>query len=199
MIQQIASSVSARWISKNIISEEYREVYQYGLELMISSLIGILLISIVGIIFFSIVDSLIFIIVFCLVRSRSGGYHADSYLKCNITTLTAFTASALIAYNVPISELSFVLVAIIGFIILSVLSPIENEHKPIDKEDRPKHKILSIILFAGFAILSFLLFELYSVKSKMIISTLTLILAFVLIGHIKQKNNEREKTNENNL
>lgn len=199
MIQQIASSVSARWISKNIISEEYREVYQYGLELMISSLIGILLISIVGIIFFSIVDSLIFIIVFCLVRSRSGGYHANSYLKCNITTVATFAASALIAYNVSIPELSFSIVAIVGFIILLLLSPIENEYKPIDKEDRPKHKILSIILFEGFAIFSFLLFEFYSIESKMIISTLTLILAFVLIGHIKQKNNEREKTNENNL
>ena len=199
MINQIASSVSNCWVKKNIISDEYREVYQYGLELMISSFIGVLLISIVGILFFSIVDAIIFIIVFSSVRSRSGGYHADSYLKCNITTLTAFTASVLLAYNVPISKLSYGLVAIVGFIILSILSPIENEYKPIDKKERPKHKLLSIILFEGFAILSYLIIESYSVKSKMIISTLTLILAFVLIGHIKQKNNEREKTNENNL
>lgn len=200
MINQIASSVSTRWVRKNIISDEYREVYQYGLELMISSFVGIFLISMIGILFFSIIDAIIFIIVFCSVRSQSGGYHADSYLKCNITTLTAFTTSVILSNYIPFSKIIHVTVAIIGFIILLVLSPIENEYKPIEKEDRPKHKGLSIILFEGFVLSSFFIYEIHPEESNMIISTLTLILAFVLIGHIKQKILMKgRKTNEDNL
>lgn len=60
------------------------EIYTYGIELILSSLIGTVLVIASGIIFNLFFESIIFSLALSGIRFFSGGYHAKTYLKCNI-------------------------------------------------------------------------------------------------------------------
>ena len=60
------------------------DVYVYGIELTLSSLAGMLVVLFMGLISGFLIESIIFMISLSIIRIYSGGYHARSYLKCNL-------------------------------------------------------------------------------------------------------------------
>ena len=82
-------------ISNNDYEVEY---YRYGIEVALSSLLNLAIIIIIGIISMHIIESLIFLIVFIFVRQVTGGYHADTYFKCNLYLCLSFVL-LLISYD----------------------------------------------------------------------------------------------------
>lgn len=83
MIRKLSALISSRFIKNNIISENAKEVYQYGIEITISSFIGFTITCIIGLLLHAFIQTMIFYITFVLLRSMTGGYHAKTYLKCN--------------------------------------------------------------------------------------------------------------------
>lgn len=83
-------------LEKKLINEQ--EIYQYGFEIALSSILNLIIVLTIGIIFNSILSSIIFIFCFYLIRKQTGGYHADSYLKCNIIFGATFTLVILISH-----------------------------------------------------------------------------------------------------
>ena len=74
-------------ISENIANSLFDEeskypmsIYVYGIELMISSLIGTIVVLTMGILFKSVIESIIFMVSLSLIRFFSGGYHAQTKL-----------------------------------------------------------------------------------------------------------------------
>ena len=76
MIARISSRIVKALIENSIIETEENEVYQYGIEMVISTTIVILIVLCCGILFGELLSSIVFFIVFAFVRSSSGGYHA---------------------------------------------------------------------------------------------------------------------------
>ena len=60
------------------------QVIIYGIELLLSSFVNLILVMIVGGYFFGILPTLVFILFFCPIRQFSGGFHAKSYMTCTI-------------------------------------------------------------------------------------------------------------------
>ncbi len=83
MIKKLSTLISNQFVKRNIISEDAQDVYTYGVEITISSLIGFILVTTIGIIFKSLMQAIIFYVIFVALRSITGGYHASTYLKCN--------------------------------------------------------------------------------------------------------------------
>lgn len=159
MLHFISENIAAFLFDKD--SDYPLEVYTYGIELMISSLIGMTLIIIIGLITNRLFEAIVYIVTLFAVRSFSGGYHANSYLKCNIIYMTAFVAVFLLN-DFILEYLNFAKFYIYGFILLSVLavlfkfSPVENKNKKIDEKDRKKFKIISIISVLMFSVIAIL-------------------------------------------
>lgn len=80
MIDLLSSKISSKFVEHKIITEDMVDIYKYGVEITISSIIGFILILIIGLIFKSLMQALIFYIIFIILRSFTGGYHASSYL-----------------------------------------------------------------------------------------------------------------------
>ncbi|MCR5636217.1 MAG: accessory gene regulator B family protein [Clostridiales bacterium] len=127
------------------------EVYIYGVELLISSLTGTLFILIEAVLFNALPESIIYLISLAAVRVFTGGYHAETYLKCNIITVLSFTFSLLV-YKL-LSNYLFVcrpfliaFVFLISVILFVKYSPMENEYKPIAANDIMKYKIISLVI-----------------------------------------------------
>ena len=84
MINKISTLISNQFIKHKIISEDTKDIYKYGMEITISSLIGLIIVALVGIIFKALLQAMIFYVIFIVLRSTTGGFHATTYLKCNI-------------------------------------------------------------------------------------------------------------------
>ncbi len=91
-MQRLVSIILNFMIKNNVISKDTEEIefYRYGIEITLSSLINIALISIIGIVTNYTFESTMFLAVFIIMRSFTGGYHANTYIKCNLVISISF-------------------------------------------------------------------------------------------------------------
>ncbi|MCD7840625.1 MAG: accessory gene regulator B family protein, partial [Erysipelotrichaceae bacterium] len=92
MITSMAHYIAVFLLKNDVINKENLNIYIYGFELMISSGINIVTTIVLGVLFSKLTECLVFLISFILLRKYCGGYHANSYLKCN----TIFTTNIII-------------------------------------------------------------------------------------------------------
>ena len=81
MITEICHIIADFFKKEKIISEEQRDVYEYGLELCVSTLIGVIITVVIGLLFNRFFETLTFYIVFCFTRLFCGGFHAKCYSR----------------------------------------------------------------------------------------------------------------------
>ena len=181
-------------ISNNDYEVEY---YRYGIEVALSSLLNLAIIIIIGIISMHIIESLIFLIVFIFVRQVTGGYHADTYFKCNLYLCLSFVL-LLISYDFFSNNNNVYLVTainIVSLLIISIFSPVENKNKPIAKANRKGLKIKSIVFSIIISIISIIL-HCKSIKYGSILSLILLLISMLIIVAKLKERRERiyEKT-----
>lgn len=66
------------------------EVYIYGIEICLSSLIGIIAILIISFMIGRFFEGILYIIMLFIIRSCTGGYHAQTYFKCNLIYIFSY-------------------------------------------------------------------------------------------------------------
>lgn len=138
MITVISKKIAEFLCSKNIIEKDKKEVYQYGYEVLVSGLTGFIIVLVLGLFMKRFVDSLLFLAVFVPVRQLTGGYHADSYLKCNIVFTIVYLIVMLVSETMKL-EISLLYMGIMLMLyILAVYeyAPMENPNKPLDADQK---------------------------------------------------------------
>ena len=69
-------------IDHGLISEEDREIYEYGFEITIYTIWSTIVLLLIGLALRQLWASLIIVALFYTFQSTGGGYHADTHLKC---------------------------------------------------------------------------------------------------------------------
>lgn len=185
------AKLMANFLCKNeIIKAKDKEVYSYGFELIISSVIGFLIIILLGIVFNKLQITLSFFFVFITTRTYTGGYHADSYLKCNLIfssliLITLFLTYVINNYNTLDCQIIFSLVYLITIFHFGVT---DNESKKIKDIEKAKFKKRSIII--GIVWILIAVFISFYNKEITITITLTLFIVALLIVIEKIKRKE---------
>lgn len=161
MISKISTLISNQLVKHKIISEDAQDVYKYGVEIIISSLIGFIIVVLVGIIFKALLQAMIFYVIFVALRSMTGGFHATTYLRCNIifSLVSLFT----ILFSKAASEIQLSVEIITLFFLPAVaiflwLAPVENPNKPIEEKKRIYWKLIAVIVSVLLYILSIFLY-----------------------------------------
>ncbi len=177
-------------INKNVISnnDNVKAYYKYGIEITISSILNIVLVLLIGIITNQFVLSCIFLTEFIIIRSFSGGLHAETYLGCNLIMCISFIILLLI-YRLII-ELHFTIL-LIPLVILSIsitlmLAPCDNPHKKIKSDKRIGFKIKSLILVLLSCLIGIILFLKGINIGIWIILICFLISVFLILATIKK-------------
>lgn len=83
-----------------IDDDEMIEVYKYGIEITLSSVINLLMIITGGLVLRDLPAGLIFMFCFIFLRSYTGGYHAEKYWRCNVAFYLHFFHSVFSGKNV---------------------------------------------------------------------------------------------------
>lgn len=126
--------------------EEEREVYEYGLSAIISTVVTTIVLLIIGAMIRSIPETLMYIIVFTILRSQCGGYHAPTRIMCIV-----ISSVGLLLVLYVFSKIGWLhIMAVITLIGMAMLSPVDSPNKTIHKSKRLSFKIRSIVISIVF-------------------------------------------------
>lgn len=157
MLQRLALKIT-NFIFKNVgLDLELFEVYKYGIEITISSLLNIILIIAASVVICDVISGVVFLTVFISLRSFVGGYHAKTYFMCNalflLTYLSVYYINSTAAAFVDEELLSRLLTILImlGIIPIIAFAPVENPNKPLSEKQVRSSRMIGI---AGFVLLS---------------------------------------------
>lgn len=156
-IEKISQSVVA-FIYRNMqVDDEMAEVYKYGIEIIVSSLINFLLILISSLILGDLLAGIVFMTLFVLLRSYTGGYHAETYLRCNIAFIVTFLAVffvARIVSNLNCNEVIGLILLGTAYIPIWIFAPVKNRHKYLSKEKIHLSRIISTAIYVISAVIA---------------------------------------------
>ena len=79
-------------IDHGLISEEDREIYEYGFDITIYTIWSTIVLLLIGFVLRQFWASLVIVTGFYTFQSSGGGYHADTHLKCLSSMITGLLA-----------------------------------------------------------------------------------------------------------
>ena len=165
------------------------EVYVYGIKLLISSIIGMCVISAIGLFTGYFPQAMIYIVTLSLIKSFAGGYHANTYLKCNTIFVISFLFS-IFMYRVLIkmSEsgifITIGLIFVVTLLTLILFSPVQHPNKKIEPCDRKKYKIISIIMLCVEVAVSICFYTVFHINDFLVIIPMLIVVDIAILADI---------------
>ena len=147
MEDRIAGYISNKLRAGGVIDPEYEEVYKYGLELVLSFLFSTAVIIAVGAAIGKLLPALVFLAVFISVRRFTGGYHADTYLKCKLTTVSVYLIVSAASSLFDVGYAAFIICAVTGLAVILLFAPIENPNKPLTTKSKRRNRIIGLVFY----------------------------------------------------
>lgn len=190
MIDCISKHITDFLLLENRISLEDIDVYKYGVELVISSGITFLITILCGLLLSNLFNAILFYLSLISLRHFTGGYHSNSYLKCNVVFVVVMIAC--LKTNAVIGVLSvrrlyiLIVMAICSLILIFVFSPIEIINKKIDEREKRRYRKLSVIMFL-LHLAVFGMLNLLHVDSKIIIVADFAVAIAMIIGFYENR------------
>ncbi len=147
MLHNISTRIATRFFDEN---DKYpSQVYVYGIKLLISGIISTLLILGVGVVTRTFLESVLFLAFFSGIRVYTGGYHAMTYLRCNLLSVGAYVlVAAFMFFLGDFASDVYVLGAgyLLTMLTALLLAPVGNVNKELTPEDRVRYKRISLVI-----------------------------------------------------
>lgn len=185
MQHYLSECVTDFLLRQEIIKNEEKDIYVYGTELIISSIINLFICLIISILFKDFINSLIFFISFSSLRRFTGGFHSKSFLRCNIIfAIIVVTTLLLNTYSGYIIDYVIVNVILIIFSLLSIVlfSPVYNDNKKLSEYERKLYLIKSVVVYLIHILVYFLLFIGIGLKLNIIIISDFVVAVMIIWG-----------------
>lgn len=184
MISEISKRISLFLCRKNIIKYEDIEIYKYGFEMICSTTLGFIITIIIGMILRMFFLSIVYYTMFVAIRQFTGGYHANSYFKCNMmfatVTSLVFVFTKMAVYSKTYTIPNHILFLILSFIVVLHFAPVENENKPLDQNQKKRNKNISVALTLIVSVLSCAIYV-FSVQSSALMAFTQLAIAVLIV------------------
>ncbi|MDE5936003.1 MAG: accessory gene regulator B family protein [Ruminococcus sp.] len=169
-----------------IIEQDKLVVVMWGIRNILDTAFNISIFLIIGITMRMTLETIVFTLGYIPLRSFIGGYHAKTPVRCCIlSNIILFTALILVRC-VGKHPLLLLALAIVGIIILVVLAPVSDIHKPLDENDRNKYRIKGFVILLCEIIISivFLILDKHNLTLS-VFSTWILLSLMLILGKIK--------------
>ncbi len=129
---KLAEYLTNSFSREGIISEEDKEIVQFGLESLLGNLLGIVLILAIGICFGHIWEAILLWIFWFFLRKNAGGFHAATKIGCLLISIVilivAFILFALSEYTMTF----YLLYGMSTGCVIWLMAPVDNSTKQLD-------------------------------------------------------------------
>lgn len=195
MINYVCKATLKKLCDNKIIEEGEVEVYHYGLELLITTIVKAMGFIILAAILGLVKETIIFTLCFSGLRIQAGGYHAKTPFKCFIGTLILMFPGILLVGVIPMDKQPYYILVfmVISIFLVYIYAPVESENKPLTKEEKGIYRCRSLLTIMGGSIIVLLLIHVH--KSFIYLGSIALtafLMESLTLIHIprKQKSNE---------
>lgn len=149
-----AKKVSSFYISKGMIPEKDREIYDYCFEVLISTASTTAVILGISIAAGAVLRTLSYMAVFGMLKSSVGGYHARTHTGCLVRSVGVYAVYLVLSLLLPAGVMKMLTVLLTGFAAATVfrLAPVGTENKPLGQAQtirlRKQSRLLILALTA---------------------------------------------------
>lgn len=194
MISKLSNYLTEKLLSNGTIIDEDKELYIYGLFMLLSQLMFFIIACIFGLILGCVLESIIFYIAFQFIRRYAGGYHASTETRCEIlSTLSILACIVVIKLSKTYDfQTVLLLITILSAVCIFVFCPLDTPEKPLsDKEFKYFRKVSWIILFV--IIVAIIISYVFKFQMVTVPCCLSLILESILLAAGKIKRVSKKK------
>lgn len=157
MIERIAGVLANKMIKEELINEDQKEEYLYVLVIITEKYIISGTVLIIGFLLDLFLPTSIFLCTFFSLRKRTGGYHANSFLKCYLYTNIIYIIVVLIHKNFGKNFRFMMLLMIISIVIIEVIGTINHPKMDLDNMELKESKKAARIITALYGFFIFFL------------------------------------------
>ena len=190
-MEKFSSKLIEFFVSNDLIKNEDKELYEYAVNIILSSLIHIATVMIIGLCFNLFIESLVFYFSFIAIRKFAGGYHAKTPVRCYaFSVISSIIMLCLIKYANSVGNIFTYLLIIFELlcvVLIILMSPLDTEKHQLNSYEKKWYKTLAVLISVCIFIISLfcVLTELrnigYSLICGVIMSTLVLLMRKVQI------------------
>lgn len=147
MIARLSKRIAPFFVCNEIIKSEDKEVYEYGLQLLLSTVFNGVIALIIAVITKSVLQCICYLAVFIILRKSAGGFHAKTHLGCCCILAVVLSMFILFIKFAP-TELYTVIsifAVVFSLIMIILFAPLEHKNKPIGEKDKKRLRKNSII------------------------------------------------------
>lgn len=190
MIEAMSRKTAELFVKNGLVAKEEKNVYEYGMELLISMLFSTLMVFVIGFVAGLFAETLSLLIPFYCIRVYAGGYHAENYRNCFLSFCCGFVivllaAKELIAHH---AEAGLMILEALAVLLIWELAPVEDHSRPLDLEERRIYQRKARMMTLIYCIISELMYFLWGIEYAVYISAAVTAVGLVLIaGVIKNR------------
>lgn len=125
MEHELAKKIAESAALQGHIPQEKIPIYQYGFELLISSVCSVLFILAIGIVFGHPGHALIYLAGFIPIRVCAGGYHGKTHLECYIVFSIAFALCIWLSLSLTFAQVFPIITGFALLLAMVCFAPVE--------------------------------------------------------------------------
>ena len=145
---KVISKIVTRWSNSGMIDKSNEDIYVYGLDLLIFTILNISVIIVVSFIFNRFPETFILLLIIIPLQAYGGGYHAKTHLRC---FLIMFIGWNMLLMILPfITPILSIIINILSLIIIWFLAPVP--HVNVKMSPDHKMKLRNIVRMIAFII-----------------------------------------------
>lgn len=184
MLESIAENITFLLLKNKIIEYEDSDIYIYGFQVIISSLMVTISLLILGVLLKKVLFTLVFMLVFVSLRINTGGYHANRFKDCLSLSLLIYLIEILLVKFIPNEYKVIVIFTLLAFgtSVIFAKAPIEHKNNPLTLKEKIKYKKISRIISSIVSIVILIgVFIKQDLIDYYLISSLTVMAVAILI------------------
>lgn len=156
MIHRIAVRLSKALADKLNADERARQIYCYGIEVVLSNVITSLTVLLIGQLMGRLICSIIYLAIYSSLKVTCGGYHARTQLRCWVISIMSFVATVFLAdvtLGLPVGRFPWIIVLVLCTIYILLSPPVMNSNHPVAKKTVQKNKKISTFLIIVYSLI----------------------------------------------
>lgn len=162
MLNRLADKVAGVLSENSIVSKEDKEIYTYGLEVILSTVVNLVVVILLGCIFDFLLPTMLFVLFFAVLRVYAGGYHAKTHFGCIATFTLLYIVNMLLHLFTPEDwkAILSVSLSVIAFISIFIMAPIEHPNRPFEGDEFKRFRKISrvVSIFELVVVIGFIAF-----------------------------------------
>lgn len=188
MIDKISENIVNNFSKNKSLTTEEKEEYNYALNIFLSYALH--LVTLLVIVFFTKMywQGILYNFAYIFLRTYAGGFHAKSPKVCYFFSIFLCTAALLIIKYTDYNFNSIVAQSIVSYLIIMLLSPVEDKNKPLDEIETKVFRLRARIIATIYLVSIFIALFLNFYSFAFVISLcLTILSVMVILGLIKNR------------